>query len=256
MRGGVHVDAAADAAVGQDEAERVVDRAAGHLVGREDHGCDGEAARVGGGAALAAPRRVGLVEIPDGGAPALEGTAADVGPPHLVELVRGLVDDEEVAVAVGGAGVAVLLPPAAHRAGGRGEGDAVAVGGVEVLGGREGAEGHVARHVEDLEAELDVQLVGAPPAVIGEPADDGRRRRARGKRRDVLGPGLGDMEKTACGCGRRGERGGDRAGSGGVGRGGIHRVVIGGVSGASSGKGRRAGEGEGGEGTVREGASR
>lgn len=79
---------------------------------------------------------MGLAQVPDGLAAALEDAVPDVGAPHLVEPAGLLVDHDVVAVAVAFAGIPGLALDGA--AVGHGHGRGVAVRRVEVLGGREG----------------------------------------------------------------------------------------------------------------------
>jgi hypothetical protein len=104
------------------------------------------------------------------------------------------VDDEEVAIPVGGAAISILVLDGAARR--EGEGHVIAVRGVEIVGRGEGLEGGVGVGGEDLDGELDAQAGGAPAAVVGEPAGDGLGAVAPGERGDILGPGLRLGEKA------------------------------------------------------------
>jgi hypothetical protein len=186
----VDVLAGPDRGVREDEADGVVDPAGRHLVGVEEEGRDREAGGVGARALLApAARRVDPRHVPDGQAAPPEDLAADVGPPHLEELHPRPVDDDEVAVAVAPALVAVF--PLEGAAGRDGHGVEVAVRAEVVLGRGEGAQRRAGRRLQDLDREVDLHPAEAPADAV-EIRDDGGGLGIQGGRGHVPVPdGLG-----------------------------------------------------------------
>ena len=85
---------------GEGDADRVVDRARCHLLVTDEAGEDRQAGGIGGGEALGATVRA--VEIPDRAPVGLPALVLFVGEPavHLVELAVGVVEADDVAVAL------------------------------------------------------------------------------------------------------------------------------------------------------------
>src|SRR6185369_6504104 len=194
--------------------------------------------------------RIRLRQIPRGGAAAGERPRArDVGAPHLVERLRGPVDDDQMTVAVAHALVAGLALEGA--AGRHGEGHVVAIRRIEVGRRREGAEGRRRVGLEHLDAEVDPHRAEAPATGGAERLDDAVGGRALRERGDVGVPGVRGLEELAAAERRRGRdargRGGRRRqgrGRGGEGRGRARRRAR--RRGAGGRLRRRGGAGRGG----------
>ena len=213
MRRGMDVESRQHPRVGQDEADRVLDRPCLQLVGCEEERRDRHAGGIRARALLsAARRRIRPVQVPDRQTPTVEGRARDVRPPHLVELVGRMMVDDEMTIAVVHTGVSrFAFERSPRRNGHRG---LIAVGRIEVSRRMKGSQRRARVGVQDLDRKVDLEPAVAEPARRIEIGDDRARCGIDGGRRDVARPERRDrhlVEIDASGRGmvvpgRRGRR--------------------------------------------------
>ena len=184
MRRRVHIDPRLHPRIRKDEPDRVVDHARLQFVGGEHQRCHRHPRGIGAGALIPpSGRRVDTVEVPDRETSAVEDVVRDVGAPHLVELVRRRILDDEVAVPVVHAAVPRLsLDRAAGWNRDRGH---VAVRCVEIARRDERSVRRARVGGQDDDREVDLEAAVAEPARGREVGDDRARLRIDGGVRDV-----------------------------------------------------------------------